>query len=104
MGPNYKRGFCVYIDTLCQGPVPVERKEDGFPVVYASAADAERSIAEDMIERLQQYLKGEREFGDAITVEEYVVPVDVCPDGSVCDAEGNIFGKDFDRVAVSGAS
>ena len=94
-----KSGFCVYVNTLCQGPVPVERKEDGFPFVYETEAEAERSIAEDTIERLQQYLKGEREFGDAMTVEEYVVPVDVWPDGSVSDAVGNCFGKDFDQVS-----
>ena len=80
---------------MCQGPVPIERKEDGFPVVHATAEEAERSIVEDLIERLAQYMEGERDFDDAITVEEYVVPVGVTADGAVIDADGNCFGKGF---------
>ena len=95
MEPSYRRGFCIYIDTVCQGPVPIERKEDGFPVIHDTAEEAQRSIAEDAIERLEQFMKGEREFEDAITVEEYVVLVDVTPEGAVIDAAGNCFGRDF---------
>lgn len=84
-------GFCIYINTLCQGPIPVERDENGKPVVYATQEEAEREIAEDCIERLRQYLAGEREFGDAITIEEYVVPVTAFPDGSITDEDGNVF-------------
>jgi len=32
---------------------------------------------------LQDFIDGERELDDAMTVEEYVVEVDVLPDGSV---------------------
>jgi hypothetical protein len=84
-------GFCIYINTVCQGPVPVEHDERGYPVVYASREEAEREIATDLIERLQQFLNDEREFDDAMTVEEYVAEVDVLPDGSVIDEEGNHF-------------
>jgi hemolysin-activating ACP:hemolysin acyltransferase len=84
-------GFCIYINTLCQGPIPVERDENGKPVVYATQEEAEREIASDCIERLRQFLEGEREFGDAITVEEYVVPVTAFSDGSITDEDGNVF-------------
>ena len=84
-------GFCIYIDTLCQGPIPIERDGDGKPVVYATREEAEREIASDCIERLQQFLAGERPFDDAMTVEEYVVPVTVFPDGSITDEDGGIF-------------
>jgi len=93
MATTNKSGFCIYIDTVCQGPVPIERKEDGFPLVYDTEEGAERSIAEDAIERLEQFMKGERDFDDAITVEEYVIPVDVTSEGAVIDADGNCFGK-----------
>ena len=85
-------GFCIYIHTLCEGPVPVECGERGKPVVYATAEEAQLEITGDTIERLFQFLKGEREFDDAMTVEEYVVEVDVLPDGSIIDAGGNHFG------------
>ena len=87
-------GFCIYIDTLLVGPVPVERTAAGNPMIYSTRDAAEHQIAEDTMERIQQFLSGERSFEDAMTVEEYVVEVDVLPDGSVVDEEGNHFGKD----------
>ena len=46
--------------------------------------------------RLQQFLDGEREYEDAIEVEEYVVPVTVHPDGKIVDEAGNCFGPNVD--------
>lgn len=39
-----------------------------------------------------QVLDGERDFDDAMTVEEYVVPVTVHPAGTITDEAGNQFG------------
>jgi hypothetical protein len=47
-----------------------------------------------MITRLQQFLDGERDFEEAVTVEETIVEVEVFPDGTMVDAEGNCFGMD----------
>ncbi len=44
-----------------------------------------------MMTRLQEFIDGEREFEDAMTAEEYVVEVDVFPDGTIVDADGNSF-------------
>jgi hypothetical protein len=87
-------GFCIYVDTLCQGPVPIERDETGNFVVYAEEIEAQREIADITLERLYQFLAGERDFDDAITTEEYVVPVDVLQDGSVLDEAGRNFGRE----------
>jgi len=95
MSAKRTRGYCIYINTLFHGPVPVERGEDGFPFVYASVEEAQKDIVEDMIERLKQFLCGERDFDDAITVETYVVPVDVTPEGAVIDDDGNVFGNNW---------
>jgi len=93
-----KAGFCIYIDTVCHGAVPVERDDKGNAAVYATVTDAQRVIAEDTIERLRQFLEDERDYEDAMTVEEYIVEVDLFPDGSITDAAGNIFGaSDFMR-------
>jgi hypothetical protein len=83
-----RHGFCIYVDTVCQGPIPIERDETGNFVVYADEKEAQREIADIVLERLYQFLAGEREFDDAVTIEEYVVPVDVMPDGSVRDEAG----------------
>jgi hypothetical protein len=88
-------GFCIYIDTLCQGPVPVVSDEKGY-VVFETELEAQKEIADCAINRLRQFLDGERDFDDAITVEEYVVPVTIHPDGVIADEAGNCFGP---RVA-----
>lgn len=72
-----KRGYCIYIDTVIDGPVPLEHDATGRAIVYATREEAERSIAEDVIDALQQFLDGERDFDDAMTVEQYVVEVEV---------------------------
>lgn len=71
----------------------MERDENGFPVVYPTKNAAEREIAEDCIERLQQFLAGERDFTDAMFVEEYVVEVRRFDDGSITDEDGNTFPR-----------
>ena len=85
-------GFSIYIDTLCQGPVPVLTGDGDHYVVFKSEAEAQKEIVEHTLLRLRQFLAGERDYQDAITVEEYVVPVTVDPDGSFTDEDGNIFG------------
>lgn len=85
-------GFCIYINTLCQGPVPLVTEGKGKYVVFETELEAQREVADYAMTRLQQFLDGERDFDDAITVEEYVVPVTVHPDGTITDADGNCFG------------
>jgi len=89
---NLRNGFCIYINTLCQGPVPVVTEGKGKYVVFKTELEAQREVADYAMTRLQQFLDGERDFDDAITVEEYVVPVTVHPDGTITDADGNCFG------------
>jgi hypothetical protein len=85
-------GFCVFINTFCQGPVPSILGEGDRPFVFATRVEAEREIAEYAILRLHQFMVGARDFEDATTIEEYVVEVDVLPDGSIIDESDNHFG------------
>jgi len=50
-----------------------------------------------MMVKLQQFLDGERDFNDAVQVEEFVVPVTCSPDGAITDESGQVFGPLFDR-------
>lgn len=94
-----RHGYCIFINTVFQGPVPSVRgnsPDDSANApericVFPSELDAQREIADAMMIRLQEFIDGERDFDDAMTVEEYVVEVDVCPDGTVVDADGNRF-------------
>jgi hypothetical protein len=56
--------------------------------VFATEREAQREIVENMMIRLREFLDGERDFDDAVTLEEYVVAVDLLPDGSIVDADG----------------
>jgi hypothetical protein len=87
-----KSAFCIYINTLCEGAVPSVRDGRGKPCVFKTEPEAQREIADNIIIRLQEFIAGEREFEDAMTVEEYIVSVEVYPDGSIVDADGNCFG------------
>jgi hypothetical protein len=86
-------GYCIFIDTICEGRISAWHDERGFPVVYPNLEAAQREIAADVMEKLCQFLEGEREFEDATTVEDYIMLVTVLPDGSIIDLEGNHFGN-----------
>jgi hypothetical protein len=85
--------FCIFIDTVCEGRIPAWHDENLMPVVYPTVEAAQHEIADDVMEKLQQFLDGQRDFDDAMTVEDYILPVDVLPDGSILDEDGNCFGK-----------
>ena len=87
-----RTGFAIFIPTFCQGTMPA-CYEDEYPVAFSTELEAQREIADNQLIRLQQFLGGERDFEDAITVEEFVLPVDVWPDGSISIKEGRIYGK-----------
>lgn len=83
-----------FIDTVCEGRTPAYWDERGLPVTYATEADAWREIADDMITQLDQFVRGERErAGTDFAVQEYVLPVDVAPDGTVWTESGERFGR-----------
>ncbi|MEI6605660.1 MAG: hypothetical protein WCP35_10150 [Verrucomicrobiota bacterium] len=94
-----RRGFCIFINTLFQGPVPSVKESspnDATNVpericVFSAEREAQLEIVDFMMTRLQEFIDGERDFEDAVTMEEYVVEVDVLPDGSIVDADGNGF-------------
>ena len=94
------RGYCIFIDTVFQGAVPSvteigSRDASNIPghfCVFPTELEAQHEIADFMMTRLQQFLDGERDFEDAITVDEYVLEVEALPDGTVVDASGNRFG------------
>jgi hypothetical protein len=81
------------MDTVFQGPVPTVSDGEGKFVVFESVLAAQREIAEHTIARLQQFLDGERDFEDATTVDEYVVPVTVERNGWLADGDGNRFRR-----------
>ena len=91
-----RSGYCLLIQIVCEGVVPYERDGKGNPIVYDSLQDIQRVLVEGIIERMEEFLAGEREFTDAMTIEEYIAAVSVYPDGFVGDEDGNLFRTDKD--------
>jgi hypothetical protein len=67
--------------------------ENGY-IVFKTELEAQREIVDNQMTRLQQFLDGEREFEDAIAVDEYIEPVTVLPDGRIVDEAGRCFGPE----------
>lgn len=67
--------------------------EEDHPVVFATEVEAQREIADNQLIRIQQFLDGQRDFDDAITTDEFVLPVDVLLDGSITVESGRVYGK-----------
>lgn len=86
-----RHGFCIYVDTFFQGPVPVECENDKRFVVYDTLLEAQREIADVLITRLQEFLDGHRDFDDAVEIEDYILEVDLYSDGSIIDEDGRRF-------------
>ena len=84
--PRIKRtirsGYAIFCPTVFQGTMPA-CYEDDHPVVFDTELEAQREIADNQLTRIQQFLDGERDFGDAIITDEFVLPVDVWPDRSI---------------------
>jgi hypothetical protein len=84
-----RHGFCIFVHTLFQGEVPVERENDKDFVVYNTEVEAQREIAEVHIARLQEFLDAHRDFEGEI--EDYILEVDLFSDGSIVDECGRRF-------------
>ena len=91
--PKLQNCFCIFLDTFFGGAEPSVREgDDDHVAVFATRREAELEIVDFLQTRLQEFIDGERDFEDAITVEEYVVPVTVHLDGTITDEDGNSFG------------
>lgn len=88
-----RKAYCIFIDTVCEGRIPAWHDNNQKPVVYLTLEAAQREIVDGVMEHLSQFLDGERDFDDALSVEDYILPVIVLPDGSIVDEDGNHFGK-----------
>ena len=73
--------------------MPACYDETDYPVVFPTELEAQREIADNQLIRLREFLDGERDYDDAISTDEFVLPVTVWLDGSIATKNGRIFGK-----------
>ncbi len=85
-----RKGYSIFINTFFEGPVPsvTEPFLDGHGgevegvCVFPTEREAQLEIVDAMMIRLQQFIDGERDFEDAVTLEEYVVEVELPEKGN----------------------
>ena len=87
-----RTGYAIFCPTVFQGPMPA-CYEDDYPVVFGTEREAQIEIANHQLTRSQHFLDGERDFDDAITTDEFVLPVRIWPDGSISTENGRKYGK-----------
>jgi hypothetical protein len=88
-----RSGYAIFCPTVFQGTMPACYDETDYPVVFPTELEAQREIADTQLTRIQEFLDGQRDYEDAITTDEFVLPVDVWPDGSISIGGGRIYGK-----------
>ncbi len=86
-----KTGYCVFVDTICQGPIPAWRDQDGSPIVYPTKREAQADVVDYLMARLQAFLDGDIELEEALEVDDYVVKVRVAPDETITTPDGSQF-------------
>jgi len=91
--PRTRHAFAIFEDTLCQGMMPTWRNEHGVIITYPTEREAQIEIAEMLMEQLRQFLAGHRDFDDARTTGDFILPVEVWPDGTIRIGDGRRFGK-----------
>lgn len=85
-------GYAIFCPTVFQGTMPACYEGD-YPVVFGTEREAQCEIADNQLIRIQQFIDGERDFADAITTDEFVLPVKAWPDGSISTENGRKYGK-----------
>lgn len=85
--------FALFVDTICQGPMPSWYDEDGYPVTYSTKRKAQEEIADTQMEYWRQFMAHERSFEDAANIGDYIVKVRRLADRTIQTTDGRIFGK-----------
>ncbi len=91
---NNRFAFAIFETTFFGGLTPTWREECGFPVTYATEREAQMEIAEMLILQLEQFIAGQREFDDARSTGDFILPVKVWPDRSIETGRGRRFGAE----------
>lgn len=90
---NSPKAYALFIDTVFQGLTPSWWDENGYPVTFATEREAQLELAEKLQDQISMFQKGERDFEDAIIIEDQILEVDLREDGSIQLENGLSFGK-----------
>ena len=84
-------GFIIAIDTVAEGLTALVKDGEGRPVVFATEEAAQKCIVDFLADRVDECQRGERDFDDVVTIEEFVKPVEVDEVGCIYDEDEHEF-------------
>lgn len=85
--------YAIFTSTICEGRIPAWRDTNGYPVVFETEHEAQREIVDTLQLQLQEFLDGNRDFEEAMTIEDFILPVSVWPNGSISLQDGTTFTR-----------
>jgi hypothetical protein len=91
MPTDSKSVFCIF--HLAPDKKVAWHDEKGFPVTYSTKQEAVKEICDDMREHIAQIEEGDRDLEDGVGFEDWIEEVELWPDGTVTDEDGNTYGK-----------
>ena len=86
---SYLDGFCICIDTCFQVKKIAVTDQLNRPCIFNSERAAQAEIVENLMTRLHEFLDGERDYEDAITIDEFVERVHLKSNEIWVDENGN---------------
>jgi dienelactone hydrolase len=87
-----RSGYAIFCPTVFQGTMPACYDETDCPVVFPTELEAQREIADTQLIRIQEFLDGQRDYEDAIAIDEFILPVSLWADGSISIKGGRTYG------------
>ena len=84
--------YCIFMDTVCEGKNPAWRNESGGFLLHPTEREAQMEIADYSMIRIRRFQQGERDFEDALTIEDFIEPVTTRDDGTFVDLDGKSYG------------
>ena len=91
-----QRAYGVFVDQSPHPIRPAAYDHRGYPVVHATEVAAKTAIIRHALQRHLAFFDGSMSFEEAVSIDEYYVPVNVHPDGSVSTEAGLTFGRQND--------
>ena len=87
---SQRRAFVIIDSTAIPHPFPAFVDEAGLPVYFDTEKDAQNEIAYWMIDKLNEFIQGERDFHDATTCGDFVLAVDLSPRDQVSSSHPDL--------------
>lgn len=85
-----KSVYCIF--HYAPDKTPAWHGDDDLPITHATKQEALKEICDTLREHVRQIEEGHRDLEDGIGFEDWIEEVQLHPDGSITDKDGNTYG------------